>query len=248
VKARGLALLLVLMPVFCLAAGGGHKLDKANIDLSDRYSLQRGAKLFVNYCVSCHSAAYMRYNRMGRDLGLTGEQLQDNLMFTSKKVGSLMTGAMSATDAEIWFGVAPPDLTLTTRSRGVDWLYTYLRSFYLDDDPSRPFGVNNLLFKDVAMPHVLWELQGWKRAVYKSELDEEGHEHKEFKGLELVEPGQLTEAEYDRTILDLVNFMAYLGEPAKMERQRIGVWVLAFLAVFFVIALLLKKEYWKDIH
>ncbi|MEE8429552.1 MAG: cytochrome c1, partial [Gammaproteobacteria bacterium] len=176
------------------------------------------------------------------------EQVTENLMFASDKVSSLMTVAMDAKDAKNWFGTSPPDLSLSSRARGVDWLYTYLRSFYLDNDPSRPFGVNNLVFKDVAMPHVLWELQGSQKAVYKTELDHEGHEHQVIEKLELVEPGTLSVSEYDRAVQDLVTFMSYLGEPIKLERRRIGVWVLLFLAVFFVVALMLKKEYWKDVH
>ena len=240
--------LLLFIPALGFASDTGHHLLKANIDLHDQYALQRGAKLFVNYCISCHSAAYMRYNRMGRDLGLTDQQVQDNLMFASKKVGGLMTVAMDSKGAANWFGVAPPDLSLSSRSRGVDWLYSYLLSFYLDRSPTRPFGVNNLIFKDVAMPHALWELQGWQQPVYKTGLDQEGHEHKVIEKLELVEPGKLNAAEYKRAVRDLVTFMAYLGEPGKLERQRIGVWVLVFLAVFFVVALMLKKEYWKDVH
>ena len=238
-----LAILLVLVPMAGFASGGGQHLDKVNIDVSDRNTLQRGAKLFVNYCVSCHSAAFMRYNRMGRDLGLTDNQVTENLMFASEKIGSLMTVAMDSNDAKSWFGAPPPDLSLSSRARGVDWLYSYLRSFYLDSDPSRPFGVNNLVFKDVAMPHVLWELQGSQKAVYKTEPDQQGHEHQVIEKLELVEPGTLSVAEYDRAVQDLVTFMAYLGEPAKLERQRIGIKVLLFLAVFFVVALMLKKEY-----
>ena len=243
-----LAFLLVLAPTAGFASGGGQHLDKVNIDVSDRNALQRGAKLFINYCVSCHSAAFMRYNRMGRDLGLTDDQVMENLMFASEKVGSLMTVAMDISDAESWFGAPPPDLTLSSRSRGVDWLYTYLRSFYLDNDPTRPFGVNNLVFKDVAMPHVLWELQGSQEAVYKTQIDQEGREHQVIEKLEIVEPGMLSVAQYDRAVQDIVTFMAYLGEPVQLERRRIGVRVLLFLAVFFVVALMLKKEYWKDVH
>jgi len=248
VSALWLAFLLVLAPTAGIASEGGQHLDKVNIDVSDRNALQRGAKLFVNYCVSCHSAAFMRYSRMGRDLGLTDNQVKENLMFASEKVGSLMTVAMDAKDAASWFGAPPPDLTLSSRARGVDWLYTYLRSFYLDNDPTRPFGVNNLVFKDVAMPHVLWELQGWQGAVHKTETDEQGRKHQVIEKLELVEPGALSVAQYDRAVQDLVTFMAYLGEPVQLERRRIGVRVLLFLAVFFVVALLLKKEYWKDVH
>ncbi len=239
-----LVLLLTAWPVFSMASTEVH-LDKARINLHDKASLQRGAKYFVNYCLSCHSARYMRYNRLMQDLDLTKAQVEQNLMFAAEKVGETMEVAMDPEMAEKWFGVAPPDLSVIARSRGVDWLYTYLRSFYLD--PSRPFGVNNLVFKDVAMPHVLWELQGWQRPVYKTVVHE-GHEEKVIEGLELVEPGRMDEEAYDQAVRDLVAYLAYMGEPAQLERQRIGVWVLLYLAVFWAFAYLLKREYWKDVH
>ncbi len=245
-KKQFLAFLLALMPFAAVAAGGGVHLDKADIDLSNEQSLQRGAKLYINYCQGCHSTAYMRYNRMGRDLGLTDEQVIDNLMFTTDKVGNLMTIAMDKDDAANWFGAPPPDLSLVARSRGVDWLYTYLRTFYLDE--TRPLGVNNEVFPSVGMPHVLWELEGLKKAVIKTEIDHDGNEQSVITGYEMVQPGKLSGAEYDRAVRDLVAFLAYVGEPVKLERQRLGVWVMLFLAVFFVIAYFLKKEYWKDIH
>lgn len=235
------AFLLTAAPVLGLAAGGGAHLDKANIDLGDKTSLQRGAKLFVNYCLSCHSAKYQRYNRMAKDLGMTEEEVKENLMFTTDKIGDTMQIAMAAEDAAEWFGTAPPDLSVITRSRGVDWVYTYLRSFYLDE--SRPFGVNNTVFPDVGMPNVLWQLQGSQRAVYQ---DQDGH--KVFEKFELVEPGALSPDQFDGAVRDLTAFLSYVGEPIQMERKRLGVWVLLFIAVFFVFAYLLKKEYWKDVH
>jgi len=237
---------LALAPMFSWASSGSNHLLEAKIDLADRPSLQRGAKLFVNYCLSCHSASFMRYNRMGRDLGLTDEQVIHNLMFTADKIGEPMNVAMSASDAKDWFGTTPPDLSVIARARGTDWLYTYLMTFYRDE--SRPFGVNNMVFKDVGMPHVLWELQGWQKPVYKSEVGEDGKSRQVIDKLELVEPGELTPAEYDKAVTDLVNFLAYMGEPAKLERQRLGVWVLLFLALLFVVSYALKKEYWKDVH
>ena len=240
------AFLLAAVPLLGLAAGGGAHLDKANIDLSDQASLQRGAKLFVNYCLSCHSAKYQRYNRMAKDLGLTEEEVKENLMFTTDKIGDTMEIAMAEEDAAVWFGTAPPDLSVITRARGVDWVYTYLRSFYLD--PSRPLGVNNIVFPDVGMPHVLWELQGWQEAKFDIVTDEQGNQHEEFAGFELVKTGSMSPDEYDGAMRDLVNFLTYVGEPGQMARQSLGWKVLLFLAVFFVIALLLKKEYWKDIH
>lgn len=239
------AFLMAIAPVLGLASGGAH-LDDANIDLSDQASLQRGAKYFVNYCLSCHSAKYQRYNRMAKDLGLTDEEVKDNLMFTTDKIGDTMNIAMDPVVAADWFGTTPPDLSVIARARGVDWLYTYLRSFYLDD--SRPFGVNNVVFPDVGMPHVLWELQGAQKAVYKTEKDSAGNDHDVFDHFEQVTPGSLSPEEYDTMSRDMTAFLAYIGEPIQMERQRMGKWVLLFIVVFFVLAYLLKKEYWKDVH
>ncbi len=245
-KKQLLAILLLVSPALVLASGGGVHLDKAQIDPANKESLQRGARTFVNYCLSCHSAKYQRYNRLARDLGMSETDVLENLMFTGEKIGDTMDIALSAKDAKKYFGAAPPDLTLVARVRGVDWLYTYLRTFYLDD--SRPFGVNNLVFDKVGMPHVLWELQGWQKPVYETETDSQGHEHKKIVELELVEQGSQTPAEYDRTVRDLVNFLAYMAEPIKLERQALGIKVLLFLFVLFIITYLLKKEYWKDIH
>ena len=242
-----IAILFALLPAVALAAGGHDvHLDKANIDPSNKESRQRGAKVFVNYCMSCHAAKYQRYNRVARDLGIREDDVIENLMFTGEKIGDHMDVAMTKADGKAYFGAAPPDLTLVARVRGTDWLYSYLRAFYLDD--TRPFGVNNLVFPNVGMPHVLWELQGWQKPVYKTVTDSEGHEHQVVESLELVEAGTQAPAEYDRTVRDLVNFLAYMGEPIKQERQRLGIKVLLYLLVFFVIAYLLKKEYWKDIH
>ena len=227
------------------AAGGDVPLLEAKVELGDRASLQRGAKLFVNYCAGCHSAQFMRYSRMGRDLGLTEEQLRANLMFASDKPGDPIIGTVGEADASAWFGVAPPDLSLSARARGPDWLYTYLMTFYRDE--SRPFGANNLVFPDVAMPHALVELQGVQA---RKEDAGDGHAAATRAGelLDLVEPGSLSVAEYRRVVRDLVNFMVYVGEPAKLDRYVLGGWVLLFLLVFFVIARLLYKEYWKDVH
>ena len=240
------ALLMTLVPTLGLAAGGGVHLDKADVDLHNQASLQNGAKLFVNYCLSCHSAAYMRYSRMGQDLGLSQEQVRDNLMFASDKIGETMTIAMPANDAKKWFGTKIPDLTVIARARGADWLYTYLRTFYLD--ASRPWGVNNVTFKDVGMPHVLWELEGLKQPVYEIYKDHDGNDAKRIVGFEMVQPGKMSPAEYDNAVRDLVNFMVYMGEPAKLSRYSIGVWVLLFLALLFVVSYAMKKEFWKDIH
>jgi ubiquinol-cytochrome c reductase cytochrome c1 subunit len=240
-----LSFLLTLLPGAVLAAGAAVHLDKADTDLKNQQSLQRGAKLFVNYCLSCHSAQHQRYNRMGRDIGLTDQQVIDNLLFASDKVGERMTIAMKPGDAKAWFGAPPPDLTLVARVRGADWLYTYMRTFYADE--SRPFGVNNLVFPSVGMPHVLWELQGIQKPVFKT-VEHGGETHEVLDHLELVEPGKLTPVEYDKAIRDLVNFMVYMSEPAQLERKALGVKVILFLLVFLVVAYLLKKEYWKDVH
>ena len=238
--------LLALAPAWVLAAGGhGVELDKANIDPTNKQSLQRGARIFVNYCLSCHSASLMRYERIGNDLGVDEKLVSENLMFTGGKVGELMTVATAADDAKEWFGTVPPDLTVIARARGVDWLYTYMRSFYQDD--SRHIGTNNLVFPDVGMPNVLWELQGTQETVLKTVKDHDGTEHKVVE-LELVEPGLQSPKEFDRTVRDLVNFLDYMGEPAKYERRQLGTKVILFLLVFLVLAILLKKEYWKDIH
>ena len=237
---------LALAPASVLAAGGhGVELDKANIDPTNKQSLQRGARIFVNYCLSCHSAALMRYERIGNDLGIDEKLVSENLMFTGGKVGELMTVATAADDAKEWFGTVPPDLTVIARARGVDWLYSYMRSFYRDDE--RHIGTNNLVFPDVGMPNVLWELQGIQEAVLTTEKNHDGVEHKAVK-LELTEPGLETPKEFDRTVRDLVNFLDYMGEPAKYERRQLGTKVILFLLVFLVLAILLKKEYWKDIH
>jgi len=245
-KKQLIVLFLALAPAWALAAGGHEiHLDKANIDPSNMASLHRGARLFVNYCLSCHSASLMRYERMAKDLGIPEELVSKNLMFTGGKIGDLMTVATEPEDAKEWFGTVPPDLTVIARARGVDWLYTYLRTFYLDD--SRHTGVNNLVFPDVGMPDVLWELQGWQKEVVKTEKDADGKET-EVTELELVKPGLRTPEEFDRDIRDLVNFLDYMGEPAKHERRALGIKVVLFLFLFLVLAYLMKREFWKDVH
>jgi ubiquinol-cytochrome c reductase cytochrome c1 subunit len=239
---RGTFLLLALVSVPAFAAEGG--LMHYDADLGDRASLQRGARLFVNYCLSCHSASYMRFNRLGRDLGIPEDVLLENLMFGTDKPGDTMTVAMQSADAERWFGVAAPDLSVTARARGDDWLYTYFMTFYRD--PKRPTGVNNLAFRDVAMPHVLWELQGWQRAV-PAEKPQDGAAAG-IERLELETPGKLEPKEYERAVRDLVNFLVYLGEPVKLQRATIGGWVLLYLFVLLVVVYLLKREYWRDVH
>ena len=244
-KKRLLPLWLIFVPALTLANVGGVHLDKANIDPDNQQSLQRGARLFVNYCLSCHAAGLMRYERMGQALGISELDVAENLMFTGGKVGDLMTVATDPEDAVEWFGTVPPDLSVIARSRGVDWLYTYMRSFYLD--PDRPTGVNNLVFPDVGMPDVLWELQGWQKPVITAVKATDGTEHKVIE-LELAEPGLMSPKEFDRAVRDLVNFLDYMAEPGKHDRQALGVKVILFLLVFLVVAYLMKKEFWKDVH
>ncbi|RKF15902.1 cytochrome c1 [Alginatibacterium sediminis] len=242
---RLLIALLALIPTIALAAGSGVKLDKANYDLHDKASLQSGAALFMNYCFACHSTQYQRYNRVAEDLSIPLDLMQENLIFTGVKVGQLMENAMQADDAAAWFGAPAPDLTLVARVRGADWIYTYLRSFYADE--TRPFGVNNLVFPSVGMPHVLEELQGVPSI--KEELRMiDGEEHAVVTGIESDGSGEMSADEYDQAVLDLVNFLVYSGEPIQLERKRLGYWVMGFLAIFFVFSYLLKKEYWRDVH
>ena len=238
-------LLAFLVPGIAMAAGGNVHLDKAPVDLTDKASMQRGAKLFMNYCLGCHSMKYQRYQRTFTDLGIPDEIGQENLQFTGEKVTDYITRSMSEASAATWFGAAPPDLTLVNRVRGSDWIYTYLRSFYVDE--SRPFGVNNLVFKDVGMPHVLQPLQGTPRLAHEEAMID--GEHKEqYAGIKSDGDGALSPEEYDQAIADLVNFLAYSGEPFRLQSESIGKWVLAFIVVLFIFVYLLKKEYWKEVH
>ena len=236
--------LVTALPVW--AAGDEGVSMHMNVNLTDKKSLQRGARIFVNYCLSCHSADYMRYNRLGKDLGITERVLKENFMFGTDKTGDTMTIAMTKADGEKYFGVAPPDLSVTARARGADWLYTYFMTFYRDK--SRPLGVNNLAFKDVGMPHVLWELQGWQRPVYSNDTDASGNTVKVIDSLELETEGSLSADEYEQTIRDLVNFLVYLGEPIQLKRYSIGVWVIMYLFVLLIVVYVLKREYWRDVH
>lgn len=253
-----LAFLLLGAPFASVIANeASPRLQKANTDLCDKASLQRGAGLFMNYCAGCHSLQYMRYKDMAKDIGIIDKSgavldklVQDNLNFTTDRVTDPIQVALPKKDAEAWFGVAPPDLSLVARVRGKDWLYSYLRGFY--EDPKRPWGVNNMIFPDVGMPHVLADLQGIQTAIFRTvELkDDEGKPFTKqvIDHLELTKPGALTEQQYNQAVADLVNFLDYAGEPHKLERKRLGVWVLLFLMAFTLFAYLLKREYWKDIH
>lgn len=218
----------------------------ARNDITNVASLQRGARNFVNYCMGCHSARYVRYGRLGEDLGLSEQQVIDNLMFIGERIHDTMKISMRPEDAARWFGTTPPDLSLIARSRGPDYIYSFLKSFYLD--PSRPTGVNNRVMPQTAMPDVLWELQGLQEAVYDGESDAEHNAvHKRFKEFRSVRPGTLQPKEYDDFVRDTVNFLVYIGEPMQLERRSIGLRVLTFLLVFFLFAYFLKKEYWKDV-
>jgi ubiquinol-cytochrome c reductase cytochrome c1 subunit len=233
----------LLLSTSLLAAEGGATLQAGN-DLSDKASLRRGAKLFMGYCSGCHSLKYLRYSRMAEDLGLTEDQVTANLNFTGAPVGQQVQVAMPHDGATKWFGKMPPDLSLIARVRGPDWVYTYLKSFYLDE--SRPLGWNNKLFPNASMPNPLWELQGLQHAKFGPE-DPQTKE-KPVEALELASPGTESPAEFDRTVRDITNFLEYAGEPAALKRQSLGVWVILFLAALTFLAFLLKKEFWKDVH
>ncbi|MGL4515639.1 cytochrome c1 [Shewanella sp.] len=225
--------LVTLLPTLAMAASG-HKvhLEDANIDLHDKASLVRGVDLFQHYCSGCHSTQYQRYERVAADLGISADEMRSKYMFTDAKIGELMQNAIPAKDAAKWFGATPPDLTLVARVRGEDWVYSYLKGFY--KDPSRPFGVNNSVFPSVGMPHVLEQLQGMPV--------------KQDDGSIVVTGGKLNAEEYDQAVRDITGFLVYSAEPVKLEREALGGWVLGFLFIFFIVAYLLKKEYWKDVH
>ena len=247
-------LILTLIAAFGFVAGaqaaeGGIAWDKAPVDTTNEASLQNGAKLFVNYCLSCHSAAFMRYNRL-KDIGLTEQEIKDNLLFTTDKVGETMKATIDPKQAKDWFGGNPPDLTVIARSRagaggsGADYLYTFLRTFYKDE--TKPTGWNNLAFPSIGMPHALWQLQGERRAVFE-EHDVHGQKTQVFKGWEQLTPGSMTPVQYDRAVGGLVNYLQWMGEPAQNSRVRIGVGVLIFLGIFILIAWRLNAAFWKDV-
>ena len=237
--------LFALLPSLTMAAGPSVPLMDANIDLKDNASLQRGAKLFMNYCLGCHQMQYQRYERTFRDIGIPTEIGQEQLIFDGSKVGSHIKNAIGKDDAAKWFGAAPPDLTLVARVRGTDWIYTYLKSFYKDE--SRPFGVKNVVFPSVGMPHVLQELQGLPTPITE-EVEEHGHTVTKVVGTETDGSGEMSDDEYDRAARDLTNFLAYVGEPSRLESEAIGIKVIGFLVILFILAFMLKKEYWRDVH
>jgi ubiquinol-cytochrome c reductase cytochrome c1 subunit len=248
-------LFFILMVAFGLAggaqaAGGGVVWDKAPSRTNDLPALQNGAKLFVNYCLNCHSAAYVRYNRL-QDIGISEQQIKDNLLVSTDKVGEVMKAAIDAKDAKEWFGGNPPDLSLVARSRsghggtGADYLYTFLRTYYRDAE--KPTGWNNLAFPNVGMPHALWQLQGERQPVFDT-IKSHGHDVKVLKGWKQVTPGTMTPLQYDEAVGDLVGFLQWMAEPNQNNRVRIGAWVLLFLGVFTVIAWRLNAAFWKDIN
>ncbi|MWV16525.1 cytochrome c1 [Pseudomonas sp. L-22-4S-12] len=259
-KKQFIALMFAVLPAFALAqAALEYPNDHVDIDLADKAALQDGARTFANYCMGCHSAKFQRYERVAKDLGISEELMMDNLVFTGAKIGDHMKIGMQPNDAKVWFGAAPPDLTLVARVRGTDWLYTYLRTFY--EDPTRPYGVNNKVFPNVGMPNVLVDLQG-RQVIGCKQVQVVEHGKKQYDPLTgapitheacdqltvVPNTGKLTEAEFDQKIHNLVSFLAYSANPVKLESQRIGVYVLLYLAFFFVFAYLLKREYWKDVH
>ena len=250
IKHLAIGLLMALgLATGAQASGDTVAWDKAPVNTTDLASLQNGAKLFVNYCLSCHSAAFMRYNRL-KDIGLTEQQIKDNLLFATDKVGETMKAAIDPKQAKDWFGANPPDLTVIARSRaghngtGADYLYTYMRGFYRDE--TRPTGWNNIVFPNVGMPHVLWELQGDRKPVFEAH-GEAGHQTHVFKEWEQLKPGTMTTAEYDKAVGDLVNYLQWMGEPAQNTRVRLGVWVLIFLGLFTFLTWRLNAAFWKDI-
>ena len=233
--------LLLMLPLVVLAAGGGIELDDADIDLTDNSSLQRGAKSYVTYCLGCHSAKHIRYLRMAYDFDVDEDTVLNEIAPEGAGIYDPMHSAMNAHDSEKWFGINPPDLSLIARSRGADWLYTYLRKFYVDN--SKPLGVNNAVLRDVGMPNPFWQLQGLQQPVFKNIS---GHET--LTMVKMSEPGTMTTEEFDLLVNDLVNFLVYVGEPHQLERQRLGKYVLFYILLFIAVAYFLKKEYWKDIH
>ncbi|HEX4842584.1 MAG TPA: cytochrome c1 [Limnobacter sp.] len=244
--------LLALVPSLVLGAGSNYPMDKAPDLTNDLAALQRGAQLFANYCLNCHSAESMRYNRL-KDIGLTDEQIKQNLMFATDNVGNTMTIAMDPKEAKQWFGATPPDLSLIARSRattsyaGANYIYTYLRTYYRDH--SKPTGWNNMAFPNVGMPHVLWELQGEQTPKFEEVADPHnpGKTIKNFVGFELTKPGQMTPTEYDRAMAELTSYLVYMAEPVREDRFKLGVIVLLFFGVFTIFAWRLNAAYWKDI-
>ncbi len=236
----------LLLPVASVtaSAAGGAGVEHSGANINDVASLQRGAKYFVNYCLSCHTLSYVRYNRVAEDLQLSEEAVMENLVFSDAKFGETMSIAMDPEQAKAWFGKTPPDLSLIGRSRGADWLYSYMLGFYKDENG----GWNNTLLPNASMPHVLWTLQGIQTPIYRQDTDENGYTHEVIDHFELTTPGTESPEEFKQTARDIAAFLDYAGEPAKLKRKSVGVWVILFLVFFTSIAYLLKAEYWRDVH
>lgn len=240
----GLVAALVLLCATQSFAAGGAALEHADIELGNIASLQRGARNFMNYCSGCHSAKYVRFSTIGRDLELSDEQLSENLMFNADKTFETIKVSMPDAAAERWFGVAPPDLSLIGRAKGADYVYSFLKGFYVQE--GSPTGVDNTVLAGTSMPHVLWELQGYQKANF-SEHTEEGVTTQRFEGFEMLSEGALDAEGYDEFVRDTVNFLVYIAEPIRSERRTLGVWVLIYLIFFWIIAVMLKKQIWKDV-
>ncbi len=245
-KKLALIAVLALASLAAQANSGGAELEPANTNIRSKASLINGAKYFVTYCSGCHSARFQRFNRTGKDLGLTDEEIKKALIFTGVNVTDVMETAMTPEQGKKFFGKAPPDLSVIAKARGVDWLYNYLLGFYAD--PDRPIGWNNRVFPNASMPHVMWRLEGIKVAEFETHTDDHGIETRELTHFKKIREGVMSEEEYRRTVRDIVNFLDYIGEPAQLIRTRLAPWVLLFLVVFTFLAYLLKREYFKDVH
>ena len=228
-----------------IAAGGAVHLEPAEIDPDNVSSLQRGARNFMNYCSGCHSAQYVRFNTIGKSLGLSEEQLVDNLMFNAAKTFETIKSSMPPADAARWYGTAPPDMSLMARAKGADYVYNFLKGFYVS--PESPTGVDNLVLAGTSMPHVLWELQGFQAAHFEHHENDDGSMTTTFEGFEQLSPGNMDAEDYDEFVRDTVNFLVYIAEPIRSDRRKLGVWVIMFLIFFFVLSVQLKKQIWKDV-
>jgi ubiquinol-cytochrome c reductase cytochrome c1 subunit len=249
IKSTGIASVLALAAFFvapqALAAGGQVHLEPANLEQDNAASLRRGARNFMNYCSGCHSAKYVRFNTIGKALDLSEEQLIDNLMFNAEKTFETIQAAMPAEDAAVWYGKAPPDLSLMARAKGADYVYNFLKGFYIAE--GSPTGVDNVVLPGTSMPHVLWELQGYQSAIFETHESEDGSVTKTFAGFEELSAGSMDAEDYDDFVRDTVNFLAYIAEPIRSDRRKLGVWVLMFLIFFYILAAQLKKAIWKDV-
>lgn len=244
--ANVLTIIILCFSVSVFAAGGDAELEKSEIDPGNINSLQRGARNFMNYCSGCHSARYVRFKTIGKHLGLSEELLIDNLMFSAEKSFETINVAMRPEDAERWFGTSPPDLSLMARSKGADYIYNFLKGFHIDAE--RPTGVDNIVLAGTSMPHVLWELQGFQKAIFSEHEDDHGDTSLHFDGFEPIIAGSMDADDYDEFVRDTTNFLVYMAEPIRSDRRKIGVWVLMFLAFFWIIASMLKKQIWKDVN